>query len=167
MRRIWIVFLIAGIVLIAVAAFQHLMRLGKGDPAPLFALPSMESSEVALEGYRGRPVIVHFFATWCGPCQAEFPALNQFQSDFEAKGLAVLAIAEDEDLNALKGFVDYMKPVFPVLVDSDAAVAESYRSYAVPETYLVDPEGTILWRHTGPVEWNDERVRNEIAGLIN
>lgn len=166
MKRFWIFVLIAGIAIAAMSAFHHFMRVGKGDPAPLFALPSLGNQEIALEGYRGKPVLLHFFATWCVPCIKEFPTLIELQSELTDKGLVVLAISEDEDIPALKGFVDHVKPDFPVLIDMENKVADSYQSYAVPESFLISGEGIVLWRHTGPGKWGSAKMRDKIVKLI-
>jgi len=166
MKRALIFVLIAGIAIVAMSAFQHLMKLGRGDVAPLFTLASVRRGEVALEGYRGRPVLLHFFATWCGPCVAEFPALGDFADRFLEEGMVVLAIAEDEDIAALKAFVERMGPGFHVLIDEGSRVANAYNSYAVPETFFVDGEGVIQWRRAGPVEWDSAEIREKIGNLI-
>jgi cytochrome c biogenesis protein CcmG/thiol:disulfide interchange protein DsbE len=166
MRKVWIFVIIAGIAIVAMSAFQYLTRPGAGDVAPLFALDSIEGKQVELAGFAGRPVLLHFFASWCGPCRAEFPQLSAVQDEFEEEGLAVLGVAEDEEMRPIRVFVEMTKPSFPVLLDMEGKVADSYMSYAIPETIFVDREGMIRWRHAGPVEWKGPAARARIKDLI-
>lgn len=166
MRKIWIFIIIAGVAIIATSAFQYLTRLGEGDQAPGFTLATVEGAPVAFGSFRGNPVLLHFFATWCGPCQAEFPSLNAFQAAMAGTGLTILAVSEDEDAGALKAFVEHMKPAFPVLVDDQGLAANIYESWAVPETFLISPDGVILWRHAGPLDWSSKEAQARIAGLL-
>lgn len=166
MRKIWIFIIIAGVAIIATSAFEYLTRLGKGDAAPDFALTTVEGVSTSLADYQGKPVLLHFFATWCGPCQAEFPSLNPFQAALSKEGLTVLAVSEDEDAAALKAFVEYMKPAFPVLVDDQGLVSNAYQSWAVPESFLIGPNGTILWRHSGPLDWSSKDVQAKVSALL-
>jgi len=166
MRKVWIFVIIAGIAILAMSAFQYLTRPGAGDVAPQFALDTLSGERVELSGFAGRPVLLHFFASWCGPCRAEFPQLSAVQDEFEAEGLAVLSVAEDEKLGPLEAFAEMTKPTFPVLLDMDGEVADSYMSYAVPETFLIDREGLIRWRNAGPVEWKGPAARMRIKDLV-
>ncbi|MFA5811436.1 MAG: TlpA disulfide reductase family protein [bacterium] len=168
MRRLWIFLLIAGIAIIAVSAFQYLTRPGRGDPAPAFALPSLDSKEIDIEGYRGRPVLLHFWASWCGLCQEEFPSLVRLAKDYEAQGLVVLAISEDEARSypTVRAFTQTMNASFPILLDGKGAVADSYQSWAVPETIFIDSAGTISWRHSGPVNWDSDPARKMVSEFI-
>ncbi len=168
MKRLWIFLLIAGIAITAVSAFQYFTCPGKGDPAPLFSLTSLDSKSVSLDGFRGRPILLHFFATWCGMCQQEFPSLVRLANDLEEDGLVILVISEDDsrDCAAVRTFAEAMKPSFPILLDADGKVADSFQSWAVPETFFIKRDGTIAWRHTGPISWDSEKARKMIKKLL-
>jgi peroxiredoxin len=148
--RFWIAIIVAGI-LIGMSAHYYLTRLGKGDSAPNFTLPDISGTEHSLEDYRGKPVIVHFWATWCDTCLTEIPALQSFYSRNKDKGIVVLGILEDEA-------PDKLSLNFPVLLDKDGLVANSYDSFGVPETFFVDSEGTVVRRVSGPVDWLKEEL---------
>ena len=165
MKRLWIFVLITGIAIAAVSVFQYLTRLGEGDLAPGFELISIDSRSVSLSGYKGRPVLLHFWASWCGPCRQEFPALSRLQRDFAKDGLAVLAVSEDKEIAAVRAFVDFARPDFTVLLDDEGRVADAYQSWAVPETMLIDGRGTIVWRHAGPVDWDSRKARERVREL--
>jgi cytochrome c biogenesis protein CcmG, thiol:disulfide interchange protein DsbE len=169
MKRLWIVIIIAGIAIVAVSAFQYLTRPGKGDAAPLFALTSSEGKSVALEGYRGRPVLLHFWASWCSPCREEFPLLAKLAADLREEDIAVLGVAEDDEGSraAMLSFVQEVRPPFLVLQDGDGRVADAYESWTVPESFLIDRQGTIQWRHAGPVDWSSPAIRARLERLMH
>lgn len=168
MKRVLIVVLIAGIALVAVSAFQFLMRPGKGDPAPLFALPSLAGQEVALDGFRGRPVLLLFWASWCGTCREELPLVERLQQAMGDAGLTVLAVSVDDErgLPGVRALADALKLTFPILLDVQGTVADAYQSYAVPDAILIDGSGQIAWRKAGPVDWDAQRTREKLLSLM-
>jgi len=157
--RYWIAILIAGI-LIGMSAYYYLTRLGQGDPAPAFNLPDISGTEYGLEQYRGKLVLLHFWASWCDTCASEMPLLQKTYEGLKDRGLVVLAVLEDKPPagEALQAFTLHTPLSFPVLLDESAEVARRYGSYGVPETFVIDPDGIILERWTGPVEWTNPRV---------
>jgi peroxiredoxin len=148
--RFLIAIIVAGI-LIGMSAHYYLTRLGKGDPAPNFKLPDMFGAVHSLEDYRGNPVIVHFWATWCDVCLAEIPALQSFYNRNKGKGIVVLGILEDKTPAKIS-------LSFPVLLDQNGAVAKSYDSFGVPETLFIDSDGIVVKRVSGPVDWLKESL---------
>jgi len=166
MKRFWYVIIAAGIAIVAMSALQYLTAPRAGDPAPLFELPSIDSRAVSLEGFRGRPVILHFWASFCGACRAEFPTLAHVQPAFEKEGLVVLAVSLDERPSEGAAFAAPFKSGMTVLFDSEGDVADSYQSFAVPDTILVGRDGKIAWRRAGPIDWDDPGIRAKIKKLI-
>lgn len=166
MKRFWIAVLAAGIALSAVSALQYLMRPKAGDPAPDFRLPSIHSGEVSLSGYEGRPVILHFWASWCPPCLEEFPSLVELERDFRDRGLVVLAVSQDEDPEAAAAFARGAGAGFPVLLDSEMHVTDAYLNRYVPETIFIDDRGVIVERHAGPLDWGSQEVRRRVDNFV-
>ncbi len=166
MRKLWIVLLIAGIAIIAMSVFQYITRPNAGDIAPLFTLTSTDSRSVSLEGFKGRPVLVHFWASWCGQCRIGFPTLNTLQKQFDDGELVVLAISEDDDINMLRSFLNLTKPNFLVLIDQNGAVADAYQSWAVPEYFLINEDGIIVWRKAGAINWNSDKARDTLKKYL-
>lgn len=171
MKKIWILFLVVGAILAGGVAHRLMARPGRGDAAPPFELPSRDGSMVSLESFRGRPLLVHFWAASCGICRREFPAFARFAGDFSAEeGLAVVAISEDEhgdDHRAVRAFLDSVpEGDYAVLFDERGEVAHAYVSLGVPDSLLVDEGGIIVWRLSGPADWDDHDVRSELRVLI-
>jgi len=166
MKRFWIAVLAAGIALSAVSALQYLMRPKAGDLAPGFSLPSVESGQVSLAGYEGRPVILHFWASWCPPCIEEFPSLVELEREFRDRGLVVLAVSQDEEPAAAASFAKRVGAEFPVLLDSETRVTDAYLNRYLPETVFIDASGVILERHAGPLDWSSDEVRRRVEDFI-
>lgn len=158
--------MIAGIAIIAMSAYQFMTRLSSGDIAPPIELSTLDGKKVSLTEFRGRPVIVHFFATWCGVCQQEFPMLNSFNEYAKKEGFVFMAISEDANKKDLETFLNFTKPSFDVLVDANGKIADSYQSFGVPETFLIDKKGVVAWRRAGAIDWASKSVRDEFLTLV-
>lgn len=123
-----------------------------GEPAPDFVLVSLESGEeVALSDFRGRPVIVNFWATWCVPCRTEMPDL---QHAYETEDVTVLAVNWQESETVVQDFVTEFNLTFPTLLDSSGKVREHYGVVGLPASFFIDAEGVLRARNFGPVYGN-------------
>jgi peroxiredoxin len=115
--------------------------------APNFILPSLDGKEVKLSDFKGRKVMINFWATWCPPCKAEMPAMQQLYN--QAKGyIDILAINIDPH-NDVAGFVRENQLTFPILLDETGKVNEEYSIISIPTTLLVNEEGIIVKKHIG------------------
>lgn len=164
MKRFWIVISIAGIAIVAVSAYQYLARPDRGDAAPAFTLPSIDGKPMSLGDLRGRPVLLHFWASWCGVCRQEFPSIERLHREVGGLGLTVVAVSEDDkkDEASLRSFLKSVPATFPVLLDADGEVADAYQSWGVPDTILIDGNGIIAWRRSGSIDWDSDDVRAKI-----
>ena len=115
--------------------------------APDFSLQVLGPNErtISLKGYRGnRPVIINFWATWCPPCRAEMPAIQDVYEKYQPEGLVVLAVNQMEPSRVVQPFVSDHGLTFPVLLDEESVAADAYRIRALPTTVFVRKDGTIL-----------------------
>ena len=120
----------------------------QGKPAPGFTLVSTDGRKVSLSDFKGRPVLVNFWATWCGPCKLEMPWLEEFSAKYKAQGLVVLGMDEDQDT----GPVEVAKAAkrigvsYPILMPDKADVtAKAYGGIDyTPETFYVDRSGKVV-----------------------
>jgi thiol-disulfide isomerase/thioredoxin len=117
-----------------------------GAVAPDFRLQDLNGASVSLGDLRGQVVVLNFWATWCGPCQAEMPMIQESYNDGE---FAVLAINFDESIDKVQGFVNEISLSFPVLLDPGGKIQELYRVRGYPSTYFVDADGVIQFIHIG------------------
>lgn len=116
-----------------------------GKLAPDFKLQSLDGQTVSLGDFRGKPVLLNFWASWCGPCRAEMPFLQEIYEDKEwsGKGLVILTIDIGENPSVVKEFMENYDLSFPVLLDIDQDVALEYNIRAIPTTFFIDKDGII------------------------
>jgi peroxiredoxin len=119
-----------------------------GTLAPDFELVNLSGDLVRLSDYKGTPVLINFWATWCGPCKLEMPSIQERYKTL-APRFEVLAVNFDEPVERVEGFVDEVGVSFPVLLDPGAKIQELYRVRGYPTTYLVDANGYIQVHHVG------------------
>lgn len=123
-----------------------------GKPAPAFTLRALDSGQaVSLEQFRGRPVVINFWASWCGPCKVEHPVLEWGTREFGDQAQFLGIIFEDTEENA-QGFLQRFGASFPQLVDPRSRVSVDYGVAGVPETYFIDANGVITGKHIGPID---------------
>ena len=116
-----------------------------GSLAPDFQLQNLDGQAVSLNDLRGKPVMVNFWATWCGPCRDEMPLIQEIFEDKEwsDKGLVILAVDIGESLSTVKEFVESYGLSFQVLLDSEQGVAKNYNIRGIPATFFIDKDGII------------------------
>ena len=120
-----------------------------GSVAPDFSLLDLDGNAVHLADLRGKPVIVNFWASWCGPCVDEFPLLQAVAAEHADDGLVVLGIVYQDRSEAARAFMQQNGGTWQALMDPDERVARAYKIFGPPETYFVGRDGTIVARHIG------------------
>jgi len=120
-----------------------------GAQAPDFALLDLEGELVRLTDLRGQPILINFWATWCGPCRLEMPIMQQRFVEFGDQGLIILAVNFDEPKAIVQAFNSEIGLTFPILLDPGADVQRSYRMRGYPASFFVDQEGIIQAHHIG------------------
>jgi peroxiredoxin len=134
-----------------------------GAPAPDFTLKDTSGQDVTLSSLKGQVVLINFWATWCGPCRFEMPAIQQRYEALKEKGFTVLAVNLDEPLDDVSAFAESYKLTFPVLLDPGAAVNDLYRVRVYPTSFMVDEEGTVSRLHLGVM--TESQLDDYLAGL--
>ena len=134
--------------------------------APDFTLPDPAGKKKSLKDYRGKVVMLAFWATWCEYCREEIPAIESLYRDYKGQGLVVVAINIKDKRDDALAFIKKNKITYPVLMDPEGEVGLLYGAYATPTVYLIDRKGAVLARQWGPAGWNSPAARKLIGELV-
>lgn len=179
-RAPWRLALVAALAVVAVVWFSRgrVPPPDAGYPAPDFDVLDAEGSPVSLADYRGRVVLLNIWATWCAPCLEEMPSMQRLyeafsRDDFEIAAVSIDAPAGASDAAGNPGgdplaFANRLGLTFPILLDPAGEIQRIYRAAAVPESFLIGPDGIIYKKVAGATDWdseaNVELVRRLIGG---
>ena len=122
-----------------------------GLPAPAFNLESLDGKQIALSDHLGDVVVVNFWATWCPPCRAEMPGIEQVYQAHKDEGMVVLAVNGREEAALVKSFIEKNGFTFPVLLDGNAEALRAYNARSFPMTIIVDRDGVVRYKQIGPI----------------
>lgn len=120
-----------------------------GSPAPLFTLKDINGKEVSLNDFKGKVILVNFWATWCKPCQEEMDDLESAYKKNNDNGLVILGVDVREEKKDVLEFLKRYKVSYPILMDFDGKVVKDYQVMGVPTTYFIDRDGIIRDRVFG------------------
>ncbi len=126
-----------------------------GSSAPEFTLTDLDGKTVSLADLRGHPVIVNFWASWCGPCIEEFPLLQQAASEHAAEGMVIVGIVYQDRADAARSFMSRMGARWATAMDPGGSVAASYGISAPPDSFFIDRNGVIAGRQIGQLSQQD------------
>jgi len=147
---------------------HDLTKVNKVIPAADFELPNMDEEKKKLSDYKGKVVLLNFWATWCPPCVREMPSMERLHQQFDADNFKVIAINQMEDSDQVFAFTGQLEidPTFEILFDSSSEVSQDYAVRGLPTTYLIDKKGKIRYRAIGGREFNHPEVVKVINSLI-
>ncbi len=137
--------------------------------APEFTLRDLANKEHKLSAYRGKVVLLNFWATWCGPCQVEMPHLEKMNKELAAKGLVVLGVSADaaRDQSKVKPLVMGKGLTYPVLLDPQTTVVSLFNpTKTLPYNVVIDRQGNISAQHAGYNPGDEVKLRAEIEALL-
>ena len=131
-----------------------------GQAAPPISLPNLQNYDVELSDYKGKVVIVNFWATWCPPCEEEIPSLVSLNNKFKKDDFVILAVSIDNTISAteLTNFTIAHKMDFQVLLDPKGTTAKRYGTSKIPESYVISKTGNVVKKYVGAINWNDPEV---------
>jgi thiol-disulfide isomerase/thioredoxin len=147
--------------LLAVATMQ-----ANGRTAPSLKLRAIDGSTVELKALNGKILVVDFWASWCLPCKAVFPALNALHEELQAKGVEVVAINVDEKRRNADAFLAATPHTLRVMLDPKMAAADAFRVRQIPTAFVIDRAGAIRYTHEGYTVEALETLRTEVAALV-
>ena len=119
-----------------------------------FSMKTFDGRDVSLQELKGKPVVVNFFASWCGPCQLEAPVLREAWKEFGGR-VEFVAVAIDDSEEGARGFLKEFRLEFTAGLDSTGEIMKAYNIYGIPKTYVIDRTGVILYEHSGAIMKED------------
>ncbi|MDT8369405.1 MAG: TlpA disulfide reductase family protein [Longimicrobiales bacterium] len=138
-----------------------------GDPLPEFTAPMLDGDVVGLSAYRGSPVLVNLWATWCPPCRAEMPFLEEIGREYGPDGLRIVGISTDHAgaVAQIRSVLEERGVTYDILLDTESRSTDLFGAFGLPATFLADAEGTITWTRLGPVMENDAAFEAALAAV--
>jgi peroxiredoxin len=136
-------------------------------PTPDFKLTAPDGKKISLKDFRGKVILLNFWASWCVPCREEMPAMEKLYQEYKGDNFVVLAVAVKDRKQDALDFVKEIKITYPIALDPDAQVGGLYGAWGLPATYLIGPKGEGLARGWGPAEWYNHAARKLIKDLVD
>lgn len=136
--------------------------------APDFTLPDLDGNATSLSNYKGKVVLLNFWATWCPPCRLEMPTMEKAYRKYRDNGFEVVAVSVDAGpKSAVKHFLQELGLSFQVLLDPDMETLRAFRGFSLPTTVVIDRQGLIRSREMGYRDWSDAESSKLLQRLIN
>jgi peroxiredoxin len=133
--------------------------------APEFELQGPDGETYRLSQWRGQPVIVNFWATWCPPCRAEMPSMQRAWEQLQAEGVQLIAINVGEEVGEIQAFLEQAPVSFPLPMDADMRVSQAWPMTGLPTTFVVDADGRLAYKAQGEREWDDPALLDLVRAL--
>ncbi|MCC7487856.1 MAG: TlpA family protein disulfide reductase [Burkholderiales bacterium] len=138
-----------------------------GGPVPPLRLKDLDGRLHRLADYRGRVVLLNFWATWCGPCREEMPSITRLRKKLAGRPFAVLAVNLDEPESRVRKFLAEVPLDFPVLMDPGARATKEWKVRILPASFLIARDGGIRYTVTGEIDWSNEHVVALVSELLS
>lgn len=144
---------------------RHAVRVG--DEAPNFRLRDLDGNLTSLSQFRGKVVLLNFWATWCGPCRVEMPAMEQLYRTYSRREFQILAVSTDPQGAAVtRPFQQKTGLSFPILHDTEMQIGLTYGARSLPMTFMVDRQGVVRQKIFGARDWDSPEARELIQLLM-
>jgi thiol-disulfide isomerase/thioredoxin len=150
----------------AAAAADSELKPWTGGAAPPLALRDLQGVERRLEDYRGKVVVLNYWATWCDPCRDEMPSMQRLQDRLAGKPFAILAVDYGEGAPRIQDFLKKVPVRFTVLLDRDLATADAWKVKVLPTSLVIGADGRIRYSAVGGLEWDSPAVESAIRKLL-
>ena len=135
-------------------------------PAPELKAQDLAGATKTLADYRGKVVVLNFWASWCPPCLREMPSMERLRVKMAGRPLAIVALDSAETAEEVNGFLSRMTLGFPILLDPDGSNTKRWKVFALPTTFLLDASGRVRHVLTGPTEWDEGEALEIIESLL-
>jgi len=163
----WIVFVLSA--LFAAGTFAAELKAVAPRPAPAMMLKDLDGNTHHLKDYRGKVVLVNFWATWCPPCRAEMPSMQRLKTMMRDRPFAILAVDMAETEKEIRDFLKEFKEApldFTILLDPKGKAMKDWKVHVFPTSFVVDAEGNIRFAIAGSIEWDEADPSGKIESLF-
>ena len=142
--------------------------LKPAKPASDFTLPDLDGKPVKLSDYRGKVVLVNFWATWCPPCRREMPSMERLSQQLKGQPFVILAVNQQEEADQVFAFTGQLEPAptFPILFDRNSTVSHAWNVLGLPASFIVDKQGRVAYRAMGGREFDHPEIEQTIRALL-
>jgi thiol-disulfide isomerase/thioredoxin len=147
-------------------ATAEALKPWSGGATPPLELADLDGAAHRLSDYRGKTVLVNFWATWCEPCRAEMPSIERLRKAMDGKPFAVLAVNVGESGRVARDYAEKLSISFTVLLDRDGRTTRGWGARALPASFLIGPDGAIRYSYLGELDWSGAEVRARIEALM-
>jgi peroxiredoxin len=151
---------------LAFPASAQLLKAWKGGATPALELEDVDGKLHRLSDYRGKVVLLNFWATWCGPCREEMPSMEALRASLQGRPFVVLAVNVGEGARVARGFGDKMSLQFPLLLDRDTKTSKAWGARILPASFVLGPDGRIRYSYLGAIDWTAQPVKSALEGLL-
>ena len=134
---------------------------------PDFFLPDPAGKKTTLKDFRGKVVLLNFWASWCIPCREEMPAMERLYQQYKNKGFTIVAVDVKDSRKDALAFLKELKITYPIMLDADGEVGLLYGAWGLPTTYLIGPKGEGLGRIWGPAAWDSQGAKQLVQNLLD
>ena len=145
----------------------NLQEMKDKSPSPDFTLANLRGEKVNLKDFRGKLLLLNFWASWCVPCREEMPAMERLYQKYRDHGFVILGVNVKDDKKSAIAFVKELKISFPIAFDPAGEVGLLYGAWGLPATYLIDTKGIALARSWGPADWFSPAAKELIEALMD
>jgi thiol-disulfide isomerase/thioredoxin len=149
-----------------VSAAGGTLKPWSGGATPPLALRDVRGKEHKLADYRGKVVVLNFWATWCDPCREEMPSMQRLQDKLAGKPFAILAVDYGEGVPRINDFLKKVPLRFTVLLDRDTSAATAWKVKVLPTTMVIDTEQRVRYIVVGDLQWDSQVVEEQIRKLL-
>ncbi len=142
------------------------VKMWDGGATPPLALKDTSGGSHRLEDYRGKVVLVNFWATWCAPCREEMPSIGRLKKKLANRPFVVLAVNVDEPESRIRKFLEQTPLDFPTLLDPGGLATKAWKVRILPASFLIMPSGRVRYVVTGELDWAHEQVVRVVSELL-
>jgi len=151
---------------LALPAAAQPLKAWTGGATPALELEDVDGKVHRLSEYRGKVVLLNFWATWCAPCREEMPSMASLRDGLSGRPFEVLAVNVGEGPRTARGFGEKMALRFPLLLDRDIKTTKAWGARVLPASFVIGPDGKVAYSYHGAIDWNAPEVKKAIERLM-